>query len=98
MSADAAAAGQELFWDIADEMIAEGRAERGTLMGMPCLRAGGGFFAMADHRTGDLVVKLDEGRAHELSTPVSAPGLRRQVACSASGWPWPSATSPPGGR
>ena len=30
-----------------------------TMMGLPCLRLDGSFFAAHDHRTGDLLVKLD---------------------------------------
>lgn len=30
------------------------------MMGFPCLRLGGEFFASCDHRSGDLVIKLDE--------------------------------------
>lgn len=44
-----------------------------TMMGLPCLRLSGAFFAAWDRRTGDLLVKLpaarvtdlvDAGRAH----------------------------------
>ena len=34
-----------LFWELADPMLAAGEATRGTMMGHPCLRAGGAFFA-----------------------------------------------------
>lgn len=61
-----AAAVRELFWAIADAMIAAGTAERGTLMGLPCLRASGDFFAMSDHRSGELVVKLPAERVRQL--------------------------------
>ncbi len=56
----------ELFWDLADAMIASGVAERSTLMGSDCVRSGGEFFAMADHRTGDLIVKLPATRVAAL--------------------------------
>lgn len=35
-------------------------------MGFPCLRNGKAFLAMADHRTGDLIVKLPQNRVQEL--------------------------------
>ncbi len=38
----------------------------GTIMGSRCLRAGGEFLAMPDHRTGGLVVKLPRERVQEL--------------------------------
>ena len=38
----------------------------GTMMGFPCLRVGGAFFAPCDHRTGDLIVKLPRDRVTEL--------------------------------
>lgn len=58
---------QELFWDLADEMIA-GRddIEEGTIMGSPCLRVGGDFLAMPHHRGDGIVVKIDEKRVNEL--------------------------------
>lgn len=37
-----------------------------SLMAFPCLRVNGDFFASADHRTGDLVVKLAESCVNEL--------------------------------
>lgn len=55
-----------LFWQLAERLLVEGRAERGTMMGFPCLRAGGAFFASLERGTGDLVVKLPAGRVAEL--------------------------------
>lgn len=39
---------------------------RSTMMGFPCLRYEGDFFASCDHKTGDLIVKLSRGRVEEL--------------------------------
>ena len=36
------------------------------MMGLPCLRWNGAFFASCDRRTGDLLVKLAETRVDEL--------------------------------
>jgi hypothetical protein len=36
------------------------------MMGLPCLRWDGAFFACLDRRSGDLVVKLAESRVNEL--------------------------------
>ena len=56
----------ELFWDLAGEYIAAGRAEEGELRRSRCLRVAGEFMAMAEYRTGDLVVKLPRDRVDEL--------------------------------
>lgn len=56
-----------LFWELAEPLLASGEVEEGTIMGFPCLRtSSGGFLAMAEHRTGDLIVKLAAGRVEEL--------------------------------
>ncbi len=39
------------------------------MMGFPCLRLNGDFFASCDHRTGHLVIKLDE---HAVSALIDA--------------------------
>ena len=49
-----------------DSLVADGHAEWGTLMGFPCLRTGGAFFATARHDRPELVVKLPAGRVGEL--------------------------------
>lgn len=54
-----------LFWDVAEPFFGSG-AERSTMMGFPCLRVGGKFFASLEHRTGDLIVKLPAERVDEL--------------------------------
>ena len=37
----------------------------GTMMGFPCLRAGGSFFASVHHRDQSLIVKLPEARVKQ---------------------------------
>lgn len=54
-----------LFWDVAESHLGTG-AERSTMMGFPCLRIGGEFFASVDRHTGDLIVKLPAARVDEL--------------------------------
>ncbi len=58
----------DAFWALADDMIAEGRVEEGTMMGHHCLRAsqGGGFVATVERSSGDLVAKLPRPRVAEL--------------------------------
>ena len=60
---DARGPDDALFRELTEPLLAEGLAEEGTIMGFPCLRApGGAFLATADHRTGDLIVKLPRER------------------------------------
>ncbi len=56
----------ELFWDLAEPMIASGKAVEGELMRSRCVRVGKEFLAMPEYRTGDLVVKLPRERVDEL--------------------------------
>lgn len=55
-----------LFWDVAQPLMAAGKAEEGELMRSRCIRVGKEFLAMPEYRTGDLVVKLPRGRVDEL--------------------------------
>ncbi len=64
MIADSAS--ESHFWDLADELIEAGAAARSTMMGLPCLRADGRFFASYDPRTSSLVVKLPASRVDDL--------------------------------
>ncbi len=50
------------FWSLAEPLLQQAGVTRSTMMGFPCLRLNGRFFASCDHRTGHLVVKLDEQR------------------------------------
>jgi len=58
--------GQERFWTLADPLLARAGVTRSTMMGFPCLRLDGDFFASCDHRSGHLVVKLDEQQVSAL--------------------------------
>ncbi len=62
----------DFFWKLAAIMVASGEATEGALMGFPCLRVEGEFFATCDHRTGELIVKLPRERVQELSDDGSA--------------------------
>ena len=59
-------AGEKQFWSLAEPLLARAGVTRSTMMGFPCLRFDGDFFASCDHRSGNLVVKLDEPRVIEL--------------------------------
>lgn len=60
------AAATDFFWDIAEPLLLEAGVDEGTLMGFPCLRVDGNFFATCDHRSGELIVKLARERVSEL--------------------------------
>lgn len=62
----AATAGEARFWELAAPLLDQAGVTRSTMMGYPCLRLQGQFFASVDRRSGDLVVKLDEERVRRL--------------------------------
>jgi uncharacterized protein YndB with AHSA1/START domain len=57
---------EERFWALAKDLLAQPGITRSTMMGFPCLRLDGEFFASFDRRTGSLVVKLDAARVSTL--------------------------------
>jgi hypothetical protein len=61
-----AAEREELFWHLADELLQDPAVTPSTMMGFPCLRMHGQFFACVDRWTGDLVVKVPPARVGEL--------------------------------
>ena len=46
------------FWDLAEPWLDRSDVTRSTMMGFPCLRRDGAFFACAHRASGDLIVKL----------------------------------------
>jgi hypothetical protein len=58
--------GEQRFWALAEPLLARPGVARSTMMGFPCLRLHGDFFASCDPRAGSLVVKLDAERCGEL--------------------------------
>ena len=56
----------DLFWEHAEQFLELPGVSRSSMMGLPCLRIEGKFFASFDHRTGDLLVKLDAKRVDQL--------------------------------
>ena len=82
--------GEARFWDLAEPLLGRPSVTRSTMMGLPCLRWNGAFFASCDRRTGDLLVKLAEARVDELVAAERANRSRRPAAGSASGQPSPS--------
>jgi hypothetical protein len=62
------------FWEQAAPLLAEESIVNGTMMGFPCLRVNGGFFASVHHKSGDLIVKLPANRVLDLiETEVGEP-------------------------
>jgi hypothetical protein len=59
-------AGDERFWEVAAPLLDQAGVTRSTMMGYPCLRLRGDFFACLDRRSGALVVKLDESQVTRL--------------------------------
>jgi hypothetical protein len=58
---------ERAFWALAEPFMDEHPGvTRSTMMGLPCLRVGGAFFASWDRRTGALVLKLSEARVDDL--------------------------------
>ncbi|HEY2078426.1 MAG TPA: hypothetical protein VGH53_19020 [Streptosporangiaceae bacterium] len=57
---------ETLFWELAEQLLAEPGVTRSTMMGYPCLRANGSFFACVERATGHLIVKLPTVRVDEL--------------------------------
>ena len=57
---------EDLFCKLADRQLAQPSVTRSTMMGYPCLRVNGHFFACVDRRTGHLVVKLPAHRVNEI--------------------------------
>jgi hypothetical protein len=58
--------GETLFWALVEPMLADPAVQRSTMMGLPCVRLDGRFFASLDRRTGALLVKLPIGRVQQL--------------------------------
>ena len=56
-----------LFWEASAAARAHADVAAGTMMGLPCLRVSGAFFASCDHRSGDLIVKLPRDRVQQLT-------------------------------
>jgi hypothetical protein len=50
---------QSRFWQLAEPFLARPGVSRSTMMGFPCLRLHGDFFASWDPRAEQLVIKLD---------------------------------------
>ena len=57
---------RELFWQLAEPLMAKKGVEESTMMGFPCLRINGNFFAMVDEKRDALIVKLSADRVTDV--------------------------------
>jgi hypothetical protein len=57
---------EELFWELVEPMFADPAVRRSMMMGLPCVRFDGRFFASLDRRSGALLVKLPAQRVRQL--------------------------------
>ena len=62
----ASSADEVRFWSIAEPLLGTAAVTRSTMMGFPCLRVSGQFFASFDRRTNTLIVKLPATRVQQL--------------------------------
>lgn len=58
--------GEERFWELAEPFLLRSGVTQSTMMGFPCLRIHGQFFASTDRANGNLLVKLPEARVDSL--------------------------------
>ena len=57
---------RQLYDDLTDDLLYDPAVGRSTMMGFPCVRRAGRFFASFDPKAGALVVKLPRERVAEL--------------------------------
>lgn len=75
------------FWVHAEHYLELPGVSRSRMMGLPCLRIRGRFFASFDRRTGDLLVKLDADRIEQLLDPATRSPSPQPADDSESGRP-----------
>lgn len=73
--------GEAQFWGLAEPLLEAAGVTRSTMMGLPCLRVNGAFFASWDRSNGALLVKLPEDEVDQLvasgaADPFSPAGRR----------------------
>lgn len=57
---------RDLYDELTDDLLYDPAVGRSTMMGYPCVRLAGRFFASYDDKSGCLVVKLPSDRVAEL--------------------------------
>lgn len=78
------------FWEVAAPLQSSPAVTRSTMMGLPCLRVNGQFFASFDRRADQLLIKLAADRVDDLiangEATAFAPAGRRFRQWAAIGW------------
>ena len=59
-------AAEQRYLDLTEPLLGRAGVSRSTMMGLPCMRMDGTFFASFDHRTDDLLTKLPETQVDAL--------------------------------
>ena len=57
---------EDRFWEAAAHLLARDGVTRSTMMGLPCLRVRGKFFAAFDRSSGDLLIRVPAARVDQL--------------------------------
>lgn len=57
---------EDRFWESAASLLTNHDVTRSTMMGLPCLRVRGAFFAAFDRATGNLMFKVPASRVAQL--------------------------------
>ena len=86
----------DFFWEVSAAALAHSDVATGTMMGFPCLRVSGAFFASCDHPTGDLIVKLPRHRVQQLIAAGTGKPFAPRAGPSANGSSSATATRPGG--
>jgi hypothetical protein len=80
-----------LFWEASAAARAHADVAASSMMGLPCLRVSGAFFAACDHRSGDLIVKLPRHRVQLTATgagkafaPAAKPSVNGSLSATAT--------------
>ena len=60
------AAKEHLFWTLAETLMNDQAVTSSTMMGFPCLRRNGKFFASLERESNNLIVKLPRDRVAQL--------------------------------
>lgn len=66
MSPETTMDGTAHFWTLAEDLLTRAGVEKSTMMGFPCLRRDGAFFACVHRKTGALIIKADRARVDAL--------------------------------
>jgi hypothetical protein len=56
----------DLYWRLVEDIAVDPAVDRSTMMGLPCLRVDGRFFASLERSTHHLIVKLPARRVSAL--------------------------------